>query len=86
MSFLFLPVESFTAPIMEVIHMYNKIKNRKTLFVVVELMDDAGWIISRNVQAFYNKAEAEYYAEKLKEKDDGTYYYDVEELELLELA
>lgn len=66
--------------------MYNKIKNRKTLFVVIEQMDDAGRIISRNVHAFYNKAEAEYYAQKLNERKNGDYYYDVEKLELLELA
>lgn len=67
--------------------MYDKIKNRKTLFVVIHETDDAGWIISRNIHAFYNKTEAEYYAKKMNEKnDDLGSWYDVEELELLELA
>lgn len=67
--------------------MYNKIKNKKTLFVVIEQTNDGGWIISRNKHAFYNKNEAEFYAEKLEKKnDDSDVWYDVEKLELWELA
>ena len=68
--------------------MYNKIKNRETIFVVIEQTDDGGWILSRNLRAFYDKNEADYYANRLNERNNNSdiIWYEVEPLKLLELA
>lgn len=67
--------------------MTKTIKNRKTIFIVVEDRNDGGWCLSRNVRALDNKEAAEYYAQQLNEKnDDADLSFSVEELTLLELA
>lgn len=67
--------------------MEKTIKNRKTIYVVTETTNDAGWLISRNVKAFVEKGAATYYASRLNERnEDYDTSYEVEELQLLELA
>lgn len=67
--------------------MTKTIKNRKTIFIVVENRNDGGWWLSNNVKALDNKEAAEYYAQKLNDKNvDGDLTFSVEELILLELA
>ena len=67
--------------------MKKTIKNRKTIYVVTEETNDAGWILSRNVKAFVEKDAATYYANRLNERnEDYDTSYEVEELQLIELA
>lgn len=68
--------------------MYNKIENRETIFVVIEQTNGGGCILSRNIRAFYDKNEANYYANRLNERNNNSdiIWYEVEPLKLLELA
>ena len=67
--------------------MNKAIKNRKSIFVVTEVTNDAGWLLSRNVKAFVEKEAATYYANKLNECiEDDDRSYEVEELEMLEVV
>lgn len=67
--------------------MTKTIKNRKTIFIVVANRNNGGWWMLTNVKALDNKEAAEYYAQKLNDKnDDEDQMFSVEELTLLELA
>ena len=67
--------------------MNKVVKNRKSIFVVVAVTNDVGWLLSRNVKAFVEKEAAIYYANKLNERiEDDDRLYEVEELEMLEVA
>jgi hypothetical protein len=65
--------------------MTKAIKNRKTIFIVVEKRNDGGWWLSNNVKALDDKEAAEYYAQKLNDENaDEELTFSVEELTLLE--
>lgn len=67
--------------------MSKRIINRKTIYIVVEQVDDGGWILSNNRKAFLDKEAADYYANGLNNKNtDGDTYYNVEPLEMLETS
>lgn len=63
------------------------IKNRKTIFIVVENRNDGGWRLSRNIKALDDKETAEYYAEQLNDiNTNEDLSFSVEKLTLVELA
>lgn len=66
--------------------MNTKIKNRFTIYVVERITNDAGWLLSDNVKAFSDKEAAQYYANRLNDKnEDLETSYQVSTLELLEM-
>ena len=67
--------------------MNKKIKSRTKIFIVEEITNDAGWLLSRNVKAFTERDAAEYYMKGLNNKNtDLETTYQVSELDLIETA